>query len=231
MTLIKGKKCGIIFLDLRKAFDTINHVVLINKLFYYGINDSDLNLIKSYLHDRISMTNCNNQLSSSLKVTTGIPQGSILGPLLFNLYVNDIFSAIKEECILFADDSSVIITANTELELYAKLQHTIDTISTYLYKNYLYINCDKTNYMIFDFDKFNNQPPDILLLGIPIKHVESSKILGYIIDNRLRLKHLSDSIINKLNKYLYISYKIRNKLTISCKLLVYYNLIYIYYIL
>jgi hypothetical protein len=104
---------GGIFCDLQKAFDSVNHEILINKIQLYGIQGKMGKLIQSYITDRYQRGKCNDQFSSWKKIQVGVSQGSVLGPLLFLLYINDLPSTIDKKAntvILYADDTSVIIT-------------------------------------------------------------------------------------------------------------------------
>ena len=104
-----GKVPVSVFLDLSKAFDTLNHTILIEKLQYYGLNDTSLNWFHSYLHDRLQFTEYNSVCSHVVTLSTGVPQGSILGPLLFIIYMNDIQAATSNfKAILYADDTNLV---------------------------------------------------------------------------------------------------------------------------
>ena len=108
-----------IFIDLSKAFDTINHDILLAKFFNYGIRGIILQLIESYLKSRKQVTNFNGDKSELGTVVYGVPQGSVLGPLLFPLYINDITNCSDSgEFILFPDDTNIFITAESETEVY-----------------------------------------------------------------------------------------------------------------
>ena len=100
-----------VFLDLSKAFDTIDHKILLRKLMHYGVRGLPLEWFSGYLNDRAQQVVCNNQLSDILKIKCGVPQGSILGPLLFLIYVNDFCRCItKGKTIMFADDTNLFFS-------------------------------------------------------------------------------------------------------------------------
>ena len=102
-----------IYLDLKKAFDTVNHKILLSKLDHYGFRGRVNKFIESYLSDRYQFTLVNGKRSSTKQIETGLPQGSVLGPLLFILYINDITNSIKEgKTTLFADDTTILLHDN-----------------------------------------------------------------------------------------------------------------------
>ena len=107
MNVNSGELNSVVFLGIKKAFDTVDHGVLLQKLAYYGIKDNSLKLIESYLKDRMQCCSVNGELSSIKRIVCGVPQGSILGPLLFILYMNDLPEYVPDvDITMFADDTS-----------------------------------------------------------------------------------------------------------------------------
>ena len=107
-----GNYTGMVLIDLQKAFDTVNHDILLHKLKACGMSDSVVLWFTSYLKDRDQVVDVSGSLSSKLAINCGVPQGSILGPLLFSIYVNDMHSAVSCKVILYADDSALLVSGN-----------------------------------------------------------------------------------------------------------------------
>ena len=215
-----------IFIDLSKAFDTIDHKILLSKLENYGIRENAQLILKSYLSGRKQYVNILGEKSELLDVLYGVPQGSCLGPLLFLIYINDLCRASKNsEFILFADDTNIFIKAKTEILAFTIANEILLKVSNYMLVNKLHINMDKCCYMHF---KPRNPKTDIespkydLKIGdTQIECVSETKFLGIIIDEKLTwdpqiqylkkklscatgiLNRIKDSIPATLHKNLY----------------------------
>ena len=145
-----GHLSGVLFLDLKKAFDTVNHSVIFSKLSHMNMSLKVVRWFKSYLSNRYQTTNVGGIDSDYLPVNCGVPQGSILGPLLFVLYVNNLPSVIsKSEVFLYADDTAIVYGGKDPQEIMAVLNAELGTAASWLADHRLSLNATKTKLMFF----------------------------------------------------------------------------------
>ena len=227
-TMDKGKYgCGV-FIDLKKAFDTVNHDILLTKLEHYGIRNNILAWFKSYLSDRKQYVYFNGKSSEILSITCGVPQGSVLGPLLFLLYINDLPNISKKlNFFLFADDTNLYYESDDLLELEKTMNHELKQLSLWLNVNRLALNIAKTNFVIFrGFRKPSNHNVTLLMNKKAIEQKSYIKYLGILIDEHLNWKEHISSTTKKISRSVGIICKLRLCLNSSLLLTLYYSLVY-----
>ena len=185
--MIAGTTQLVFFLDLSQAFDTVDHSILLDKLHCYGIRGVAYNWIPSYFSNRFQYVSVNNITSNHLPICCGVPQGSILGPLLFVIYINDLsMISCVIELILFADDTNLFLHGISLSSLELRLNRELENLSTWFKVNMLSLNPKKTNYMIFTqktnvTDTLMNIKTD----NVPIQKVHQTRFLGVIINDKL----------------------------------------------
>ena len=174
----KSKNCkpAIIFLDVRKAFDTVNHNILLKKLEHYGIEGVVLQWFKSYLSGRYQCTKVNGKVSKFMELCSGVPQGSILGPILFSIYINDITNACNlSKPFLFADDGALLFE-DVDRKHYINIKIELLTIIKWLNVNKLSLHGGKTKFMVFD-NKVEGKPKGSKV-SLKVRHKMKVKVKG-----------------------------------------------------
>ena len=188
-TLKNKGQTDIIFLDFSKAFDKISHRFLLSKLHYYGIGNHTLSWTGAFLSNRTQTTVANGVHSSYVEVTSGVPQGSVLGPMLFLLYINDINNAITSQITLFADDSVLYRNIPNQSDQVI-LQNDLDTISSWAVKWLMELNINKCSVLSITL-KRNSIFHDYNILGATLRRVTSHDYLGVSISSDLsRPRHV-----------------------------------------
>ena len=172
-----------VFLDFSKTFDTVDHAILMDKMFIYGARTIALQWFKDYLTGRFQYVTYNGFKSSNSEIKCGVPQGSILGPLLFLLYVNDLTS-VSEACfpILFADDSNTFISGKDVQVISEKLNSDMEYIRQWLCCNKLSLNVSKTHCMVFAPKSKHVDDLNVKIQNANIERVYVTKFLGVVID-------------------------------------------------
>ena len=226
----RGHLAAGVFIDLSKVFDTLDHQILFSKLEHYGVRGVALQWIRSYLSNRKKFVQIKDTRSEFYEIKCGVPQGSILGPLLFILYVNDLQRALKQATsLLFADDTSIYYSHSDIKQLEATLNSELQSLDIWMKSNKLSVNISKSNYLIFHPSQKN------LRLNLTLKYDDQIliqkrhvKFLGVYLDENLSWKIHINYISKKISKSVGIIYRSRFLLTSATKLALYYSLIYPY---
>ncbi|KAL0868710.1 hypothetical protein ABMA27_008153 [Loxostege sticticalis] len=224
-----------LFLDMSCAFDYVNHDKLLHKLESYGIRGNAYAWLESYLRSRRQgteikkLTQKNNiftketHRSQLLFKKTGVPQGSILGPLLFLLYVNELPNATSHKCILFADDTTIIVKSDGNTSLDSVANTALTNIIEWLEAHDLRINLQKTKIMQFRTYRSSKQHYNILYDNNKIDEVESYKFLGVNIDTHLNWKEHIDIVCRKLQRFTFALKNVRQNISIEAALTAYHG--------
>ena len=202
-------------MDLSKAFDTLNHDLLIAKLGAYGFEKDALRYMKSYLKNRKQRVRVNKTFSEWERITTGVPQGSILGSLLFNIFLNNLFLFVSNASLSsYADDNTFYTFGDNLKRNKDNLRSSFDTVHQWFYENYVVLNAGKCHFMCLGN---NTENETFLFHNILIENSKEQKILGVIIDNKLDFKsHISElckkasqkvAALSTLSSYLHNSEK------------------------
>ena len=228
-TMDKNEVPLAIFLDLSKAFDTLNHQILIHKLEYYGIRDNALQLLQNYLANRKQCTVLNSVTSSMKQITTGVPQGSILGPLLFVIYINDLVQSTRLfQPVIYADDT----TLQASLKCFGRpgrdrdkaVNSELEEIAKWFTLNKLSVNPAKTRAMLFHSPKKRIECPVLFLGNSVIEYVENFDFLGITVDKNLTWKPHVQKVSKKLSKTVGILSRLKNELPQDILLIIYNSL-------
>ncbi len=210
--LDKGRLGGVVFLDLKKAFDTVNHGILVRKFKLIGVSDQSACWFDSYLTDRQQRTKVEGVCSPDHVISHGVPQGSILGPLLFLVFINDLCNSV-ELCgtSMYADDTAIFYHADSVDDLRLSIQFDLQSVEYWMTENRLSLNASKTKFMLLgNKSKLAKVPMFNLSLGRElIDNVQTFKYLGMTLDCQLHFHAHVDKIVDKTSAKLGLIYKTR----------------------
>lgn len=214
------------FIDVAKAFDSVNHELLIDKLTKAGINGPALNLLRDYLHNRPCSVKVNDTTSQQKFMKTGVPQGSILSSTLFLIFINDIFELnLHGKIQLYADDVSIIYKSDNTSSLNKVMNDDLLSIYEWFTANKLVMNVKKTNYMLFHHKqrRLDTNNIDINVAGNKVERVETFKYLGLHLDSQLNWHHHIDMVAKKIAGMVGAIHRARHHLHVKTRTSIYYS--------
>jgi hypothetical protein len=220
------KIVSVVFMDLKKAFDIVDHEILLAILEMYGIRGKVLDILRSYLSNRLQMVKIGDSRSSLKPITAGVVQGSCLGPLLYLLFINAIGSLkIHGKLFLFADDSAMVTFHNREDEIQATVKEDMRKVIEFFTKRKILLNSSKTNFMLFTKRQANLPTSVQLTPDVTIFRVCSAKYLGLTINETLRWNDHIQNTTGKVASATGALWKLRRVLPFEAKKLIYNSLI------
>ena len=223
-----------IFIDIKKAFDTVSHELLLQKLHILGIREAENEWFRNYLTGRTQSTVLGSRRSQQEEITCGVPQGSILGPLLFLLYINDMPRATEFLSILFADDTTYQVSADSLVELNRLANIELKKAEEWFQANYLTLHPKKTRYILFQGTKKHTMPEsdiNIYLMGQKVSRVgdnepeKAFKFLGLWIDEHLNWKHHIKKTVAKTRQMTYSMMQLKRFISREHQTIIYRGLI------
>ena len=224
-TLNKKQIALLLLIDFSKAFDMVDHGILLAKLNHYGIRGNALNWLASYLNNRKQYVSVNGKNSSQAYLKYGVPQGSILGPLLFLIYINDIPNICQiAKFILYADDANIIVTGSNITEIKNNIYILTQKLVTWVNINGLALNLKKTKYMLFS-RKRGLEDFEVMINRTKIERKTESRFLGVIVDEKLNWSKHIQTLKSKMSKYIGIMGKLKFQIPTKARLFIYNSLV------
>ena len=197
----QGKLCGLVLLDLQKAFDTVDHNILLSKLKALGLDGPALRWLRSYLTGRDQRVDVGGVLSDAMPISCGVPQGSVLGPLLFLLYINDMKAACSSSLFLYADDSAILVSHKDKEVIQNILAENLEKMRIWLSDNRLSLHLGKTEALLLGSQKRLQKEDELVITtgGTKITSQPSVKYLGCFLDSTLNGSIMAKNVLSKVN--------------------------------
>ena len=226
--LSKKQTALLLLIDFSKAFDMVDHDILLNKLNHYGIRGIAHDWFKSYLANRKQYVMVNGKKSDEQLMTFGVPQGSILGPLLFIIYINDLPGISKlATWVMYADDANIIVCGNNLEEVHQKIKTLADVLTKWVENNGLALNLQKTKYMIFTRKRHTAEQTNtrLTIRGINIERCAHTRFLGVLVDEKLTWGTHIAALKAKMAMFTGILFRLKSRLPLKVRLAIYHSFI------
>ena len=197
----RGSLTGMVMLDLQKAFDTVDHSILLSKLTAIGLDPTSVSWLESYLSDRSQSVDVGGTRSDPKPISCGVPQGSILGPLLFLIYVNDMQASVKCKLLLYTDDSALLVSGENVSEIQKVLSQELKSVCEWLVDNKLSIHLGKTETISFGSSRKLSRTEELKVTcnRVSITPKTSVGYLGAEIDQNVSGEAIASKVLSKVN--------------------------------
>ena len=226
-----GKTHTSVYIDLLKTFDTLTFDVLLYKVKYYGVTDTAFDLMKSYLTNRKEYVVFDSCQYEHVEICTGVPQGSILGPLFFSIYIHDIITVSDRlNFLMYADDTTIYFNLEDFYHLTKEtdINRELEKVNIWLKLNKLSLNTQKIKLILFHRKQKDLDEINVVINSIEIEHVPSFDFLGIMLDENLSWKSHIEMVGNKISKVTIILYKLKNVFPENVFVVLYNSLIVSY---